>query len=207
MILTDFVLNIGLEDMKLQYTLLLISSLMAGSGYDHGTAAGKGNLDISLTWNPLDYFENGQSYVVLGYGITDKIDIHGYYSRPVNNNDNYYAGLFYQFYESNRIDLATAVGLRKYINDDKQHIFIPQLLYTVKLDREFEIGGSFVGLVEKEDYLGTAIDAAIYIPIIKQRENTLIKEVKLGVGIFRPILWTPDLGDWHPTYSLDIKIK
>ena len=205
MILTDFVLNIGLEDMKLQYTLLLISSLMAGSGYDHGTAAGKGNLDISLTWNPLDYFENGQSYVVLGYGITDKIDIHGYYSRPVNNNDNYYAGLFYQFYESNRIDLATAVGLRKYINDDKQHIFIPQLLYTVKLDREFEIGGSFVGLVEKEDYLGTAIDAAIYIPIIKQRENTLIKEVKLGVGIFRPILWTPDLGDWHPTYSIDIK--
>jgi hypothetical protein len=42
MILTDFVLNIGLGDMKLQYTLLLISSLMAGSGYDHGTAAGKG---------------------------------------------------------------------------------------------------------------------------------------------------------------------
>jgi len=205
MILTDFVLNIGLEDMKLQYTLLLISSLMAGSGYDHGTAAGKGNLDISLTWNPLDYFENGQSYVVLGYGITDKIDIHGYYSSPVNNNDNYYAGLFYQFYESNRIDLATAIGLRKYINDDKQHIFVPQLLYTVKLGKGYEIGGSFVGLVEKEDYLGTVIDAAIYIPIIKQRENTLIKEVKLGVGIFRPILWTPDLGDWHPTYSIDIK--
>ncbi len=206
MILTDFVLNISLEDMKLQYTLLLISSLMAGSGYDHGTAAGKGNLDIALTWNLLDYFADGESYVVLGYGITDKIDIHGYYSSPVNNNDNYYAGLFYQFYESNRIDLATAVGLRKYINDDKQHIFVPQLLYTVKLGKGYEIGGSFVGLVEKEDYLGTTIDAAIYIPIIKQRENTLIKEVKLGVGIFRPILWTPDLGDWHPTYSLDIKI-
>ena len=205
MILTDFVLNISLEDMKLQYTLLLISSLMAGSGYDHGTAAGKGNLDIALTWNPFNYFADGQSYVVLGYGITDKIDIHGYYSRPVNNNDNYYAGLFYQFYESNRIDLATAIGLRKYINDDKQHIFVPQLLYTVKLGKGYEIGGSFVGLVEKEDYLGTAIDAAIYIPIIKQRENTLIKEIKLGVGIFRPILWTPDLGDWHPTYSIDIK--
>jgi hypothetical protein len=189
-------------------TIVLIwgITLWGGSGYDHGTAAGKGNLDIALTWNLLDYFENGQSYVVLGYGITDKIDIHGYYSSPVNNNDNYYAGLFYQFYESNRIDLATAVGLRKYINDDKQHIFVPQLLYTVKLGKGYEIGGSFVGLVEKEDYLGTTIDAAIYIPIIKQRENTLIKEVKLGVGIFRPILWTPDLGDWHPTYSLDIKI-
>ena len=188
-------------------TIVLIwgITLWGGSGYDHGTAAGKGNLDIALTWNLLDYFENGQSYVVLGYGITDKIDIHGYYSSPVNNNDNYYAGLFYQFYESNRIDLATAVGLRKYINDDKQHIFVPQLLYTVKLGKGYEIGGSFVGLVEKEDYLGTVIDAAIYIPIIKQRENTLIKEVKLGVGIFRPILWTPDLGDWHPTYSIDIK--
>ena len=205
MILTDFVLNIGLEDMKLQYTLLLISSLMAGSGYDHGTAAGKGNLDISLTWNPLDYFENGQSYVVLGYGITDKIDIHGYYSSPVNNNDNYYAGLFYQFYKSEWIDLATAVGTRKYTRSTTVHLFVPQLLYTAKLGKGYEIGGSFVGLVEKEDYLGTTIDAAIYIPIIKQRENTLIKEVKLGVGIFRPILWTPDLGDWHPTYSIDIK--
>ena len=189
-------------------TIVLIwgITLWGGSGYDHGTAAGKGNLDIALTWNLLDYFADGQSYVVLGYGITDKIDIHGYYSSPVNNNDNYYAGLFYQFYESNRIDLATAVGLRKYINKETQHIFIPQLLYTVILGKGYEIGGSFVGLVEKEDYLGTTIDAAIYIPIIKQRENTLIKEVKLGVGIFRPILWTPDLGDWHPTYSLDIKI-
>jgi len=188
-------------------TIVLIwgITLWGGSGYDHGTAAGKGNLDIALTWNLLDYFENGQSYVVLGYGITDKIDIHGYYSSPVNNNDNYYAGLFYQFYESNRIDLATAIGIRKYIKKETQHIFVPQLLYTVKLGMGYEIGGSFVGLVEKEDYLGTTIDAAIYIPIIKQRENTLIKEVKLGVGIFRPILWTPDLGDWHPTYSIDIK--
>ena len=206
MILTDFVLNIGLEDMKLQYTLLLISSLMAGSGYDHGTAAGKGNLDISLTWNPLDYFENGQSYVVLGYGITDKIDIHGYYSSPVNNNDNYYFGLFYQFFGTNRLDIATAIGVRKYTKSSTTHLFVPQLLYTVKLDRGYEIGGSFVGLVRKEDYLGTAIDAAIYIPIIKQRENTLIKEVKLGVGVFWPVLWKPEWGDWHPTYSLDIKI-
>jgi hypothetical protein len=116
-------------------------------------------------------FENGQSYVVLGYGITDKIDIQGYYSRPVNNNEYYYAGLFYQFYESNRIDLATAIGLRKYINDDKQHIlYTAAALYSKTGRQSIEIGGSFVGLVEKEDYLGTAIDAAIYIPIINKRK-------------------------------------
>jgi len=189
-------------------TIVLIwgIALWGGSGYDHGTAAGKGNLDIAHTWNPLNYFEDGQSYVVLGYGLTDRIDIHGYYSEPVNNNDNYYFGLFYQFYKSERIDLATAVGIRKYINEETQHIFVPQLLYTIKLGKSYEIGGSFVGLREKEDYLGTVIDAAIYIPIIKIRENKLIQEVKLGIGVFRPIIWTPKWGDWHPTYSLDIKI-
>jgi len=54
--------------------------------------------------------------------------------------------------------------------------------------------------------LGTVIDASIYIPIIKYRKNKLIQEVKLGVGAFRPILWKPQWGEWHPTYSIDIKI-
>ena len=108
-------------------------TLWGGSGYDHGTAAGKGNLDLAITWNPLNYFEDGQSYVVLGYGLTDRIDIHGYYSEPVNNNDNYYFGLFYQFFGTNRLDLATAIGMRKFTRSTTVHLFIPQLLYTVKL--------------------------------------------------------------------------
>ena len=189
-------------------TIVLIwgIALWGGSGYDHGTAAGKGNLDIALTWNPFDYFEHGQSYIVFGYGITEQLDLHSYYSHPISGNDNYYMGLFYQFYNSEQIDLATAVGVRKYTRSTTVHLFIPQLLYTVKLGGGYEIGGSFVGLVEKEDYLGTVVDAALYVPIIRKRGNRLIKEVKIGLGVFRPILWKPEWGDWHTTYSLDIKI-
>ena len=45
--------------------LFLPIFLMASGGYDLGTSAGKGNWDISLTWNPFNYFEQGKSYVVL----------------------------------------------------------------------------------------------------------------------------------------------
>ena len=51
--------------MKLLYYISLYTILFAGSGFDHGTAAGKGNLDLSLTWNPFNYFENGQSYIMI----------------------------------------------------------------------------------------------------------------------------------------------
>ena len=74
-------------------SFLLPIFLMASGGYDHGTSAGKGNWDISLTWNPFNYFEQGQSYVVLGYGLTKRLDIHGYYSATHNGGDNYYGGL------------------------------------------------------------------------------------------------------------------
>ena len=71
--------------MKLKLTFLMLISLLFGSGgFDHGTSAGKNNLDISLTWNPFNHFEYGQNYIVLGYGLTDKIDIHGYYSHIKN---------------------------------------------------------------------------------------------------------------------------
>ena len=106
MILTDFVLNIGLEDMKLQYTLLLISSLMAGSGYDHGTAAGKGNLGLALTWNPGDQIEFGQTCGVISYGIKERIDIHGYVSHHTEGHETWYTGIFYQFLKFQSIDMA-----------------------------------------------------------------------------------------------------
>ena len=38
---------------------------MASGGYDQGTSAGKGNWDISLTWNAFNYFEQGQSVVLV----------------------------------------------------------------------------------------------------------------------------------------------
>ena len=119
---------------------------MASGGYDHGTSAGRGNWDISLTWNPFNYFEQGQSYVVLGYGLTKRLDIHGYYSATLKGGDNYYGGLSYQFYESKRLNLSTAVGIRKYRNETTTHLFLPQLLYTIHLSQRLSVGGSFVDI-------------------------------------------------------------
>ena len=53
--------------------------LNASGGYDNGTATGKGKLGLDLTWNPFNYFPQGQSYIVLSYGFTDKFDFHSYY--------------------------------------------------------------------------------------------------------------------------------
>ena len=127
-------------------TLLLPILLMASGGYDHGTSAGKGNWDISLTWNPFNYFEQGQSYIVLGYGLTKRLDIHGYYSATHNGGDNYYGGLSYQFLNTPFLDLSTAVGMRAYRNIRNLHLFLPQLLYTMKLSDRIRIGGSLVDI-------------------------------------------------------------
>ena len=119
---------------------------MASGGYDHGTSAGKGNWDISLTWNPFNYFAQGQSYVVLGYGLAKRLDIHGYYSATHNGGDNYYGGLSYQFLNTRFLDLSTAVGMRAYTDNSNLHLFLPQLLYTVKLSGRIRVGGSLVDI-------------------------------------------------------------
>ena len=101
--------------LKLIYLLISFSTIFATGGYDHGTSAGKGNLDLSLTWNPFNYFEQGQSYAVIGYGLTDRLDIHAYYSYMKElKNSNYYGGLFYQLLNSKYFDLSTAIGMRAF---------------------------------------------------------------------------------------------
>ena len=85
------------------FFVLFVSMIWASGGYEHGTATGKGKLQIDLTWNPFNYFENGQSYIVIGHGITERLDIHGYYCDHGNYHngvDSYYYGLFYQFLDS-----------------------------------------------------------------------------------------------------------
>ena len=74
--------------------------LNASGGYDNGTATGKGKLGLNLTWNPFNYFPKGQSFIVASYGFSEKFDIHGYYSIATSGVDNYYLGLFYQFYKN-----------------------------------------------------------------------------------------------------------
>ena len=204
MILTDFVLNIGLGDMKLQYTLLLISSLMAGSGYDHGTAAGKGNLDIALTWNPGDQIEFGQTYVVFSYGITGRMDIHGYVSHHTEGHETWYTGIFYQFLKFQSIDMATAVGIRRQFDQNWTHLFFPQVLYTLHLNEKIYVGGSFVNLkdISLKENLGVAIDIAFYYMYPYKSDH--IKAIYIGLGGFHPVTYDKDQY-FLPTYSLDFK--
>ena len=60
------------------FTLLILiniyfSNMVHGSGaFDHGTSTGKGKIQIDLTWNPFNYFKNGQSYIMMGYGILER---------------------------------------------------------------------------------------------------------------------------------------
>ena len=98
---------------NLTYMILFLSIVFASGGYDNGSSVGKGKFQIDLTWNPFNKINFGQSYIVVSYGVTDKIDIHGYLSNHYENYNTMYLGLFYQFFKSKNIDLATAFGFRK----------------------------------------------------------------------------------------------
>jgi hypothetical protein len=191
-------------NIKLIYITFFFSILFGSGGYDHGTSAGKGNLDISLTFNPFNYFEQGQSYMVLGYGITNRFDFHGYFS--ANNKDgNYYAGFSYQFYKSSKFDFSTAIGIRKYVNNSITHIFTPQLLYTFHLNNRIDIGGSIVEIRNQnlKTSLGVASDLFLKYKFFENQKY----KIELSLGAFNPVLWQPKNGDWYPTYSIDIKFK
>ena len=201
------------------FLLLIVCMMWASGGYDHGTSTGKGKLQIDLTWNPCNYFKNGQSYVVLGYGITNKIDLHGYYADHGNYHngvDSYYYGIFYQFLDSKYLDLATAIGKRKMMNLDYSHFFFPQILYNINLGNGYTIGGSFVSVKKdtnpimqrtKTDWF--AIDIAFFIPLTRYfKRSRTIEEVKIGIGAFKtPIGIDLEPPSYMPTYSVDIKFK
>ena len=185
------------------------SIVIASGGYDNGTATGKGKLGLDLTWNPFNYFPEGQSYIVASYGFSKKFDIHGYYSIPVSGSDNYYLGFFYQFYKNKYMDLATAIGVRQYTTESRKHSFAPQLLYTLYIIKGLRIGGSLVTLRDidrNNKLLGTTVDIALIIPLFKSGSiNGRVNSIDFCIGAFRPVLWTPNKGEWHPTYSFDIK--
>ena len=187
------------------------SIVIASGGYDNGTATGKGKLGLDLTWNPFNYFPEGQSYIVASYGFSEKFDIHGYYSIPASGSDNYYLGLFYQFHKNKYMDLATAVGVRQYRPKSHRHLFAPQLLYTLYVFNGLRLGGSLVAIrdIDKNnELLGTTLDITLIIPIIKSEKLPgKIDSIDFSIGAFRPVLWKPDKGFWHPTYSIDFTFK
>ena len=197
-----------------QYLIILslaVVPLFPSGGYDHGTATGKGLLELDFTWNPFNIFEQGQSYVVLGYGFTDRFDIHGYYSIHTEGFHSYYAGLFFQFLKLEKIDLATAVGMRINRGNKNSDLFLPQLLYTIKLKGGYSVGGSFVNIMsdlnQSVESMPLAMDVAFFIPLNRYLSlPDFIKDLKLGVGLFNPVTNSVvDPGKFIPTYSIDIK--
>ena len=201
---------------KLFYIVLLsfyfcTTFVNASGGYDNGTATGKGKLGLDLTWNPFNYFPEGQSYIVASYGFSEKFDIHGYYSIPASGSDNYYLGLFYQFHKNKYMDLATAVGVRQYRPKSHRHLFAPQLLYTLYVFKSLRIGGSLVSLRNIDQYnkpLGTTVEVALILPLFKSNlENSKVDNIDFCIGAFKPVLWKPNQQDWHSTYSIDIKFN
>jgi hypothetical protein len=186
--------------------------MFPSGGYDHGTSTGKGQLELDLTWNPFDLIEFGQSYVVIGYGLTSYLDIHGYFAHQTDKDDNYYYGLFYQFIDTKILDLATAIGRRQYIISDINDLFFPQLLFNIKVGKDLTVGGAFVNIQRITNNSlksrGTAFDIAIYIPlsgVVKLPK--FVHELKLALGIFNPGVFEPDHGTYLPTYSIDITFK
>ncbi len=192
---------------------LAVVPLFPSGGYDHGTSTGKGLLELDFTWNPFNIFEQGQSYVVLGYGFTDRLDIHGYYSIHTEGFHTYYAGLFFQFLRSEKIDLATAVGFRINRGNKNSDLFLPQLLYTIKLKDGYSVGGSFVNIMsdlnQSVESMPLTMDVALFIPLNRYLPlPNFIKDLKLGVGLFNPVTNSRvNPGKFIPTYSVDIKFS
>ena len=158
--------------------------------------------------------------MVLGYGLTKRLDIHSYYSASHNGGDNYYGGLSYQFLDTPFLDLSTSVGMRAYMDNSNMHLFLPQLLYTVKLSDRIYVGGSFVDIRgvslfdnstrDKDTSTGSVqgkfgVTKDVFL-MVNIYENEKYK-IDITAGGFNPVLWEPKGGDWYPTYSIDIKIK
>ena len=99
---------------------------------------------------------------------------------------------------------------QKYNPKYETHIFFPQILYTIKINQKFYIGGSFVTIRRLEEFIsiGTAKDIAAIIPIYRSKDNSNnVNSINFAIGMFRPILWKPDKSSWHPTYSIDLNLK
>jgi len=186
-----------------------ITILSASGGYDNGTSTGKGKIQVDLTWNPQNLIKYGQTYVVVSYGITNRLDIHGFLSRAPSEFETCYAGVFYQFLDLKRLDLATAVGVRGRFEKNWTHLFFPQLLYTIHFSEYIYLGGSLVNLKEYigrkiGKNIGVAVDIGIFFRLPYQ--SKLIESISVGIGGFHPVTYQTD-SYFLPTYSIDIKFK
>ena len=121
-----------------------------------------------------------------------------------------------EFLKSQKIDLATAVGVRRRFDKNWTHIFVPQLLYTIHLNDRLNLGGSMVDIMEslsdkstrdrdkKLNKLGVAVDVGVFYQL--KYKSQKIESISIGIGGFHPATWKPDTY-FLPTYSIDIKFR
>lgn len=193
--------------MKIKILLILLPlCLIASGGFDNGTATGKGQFQFDLTWNPFGRFDFGQTYIVISYGLSNRFDVHGYISYHNEGYQTWYGGIFYQFLKTKKVDLATAVGIRRRSDKNWKHIFAPQLLYTVHLNDRLYLGGSVVEVRSQnpKPKFSPAIDIAMFYKF--KYKSKKIESVSIGIGGFHPATWKPNTY-FLPTYSLDIKFN
>lgn len=181
-------------------------TLYASGAYDKGTATGKNRFELSLTYNPIGLVPYGQNYAVLSYGISKNTDIVTYYSKHQNGTRSQYIGGLYQFFKSDRVDLATAIGIRN-TNSKKNDIFFPQILYNYKLPSQLSLGGSIVKVLELDSQkdLGNAIDISLYFPMKRVESiNDKIEEAFFSVGVFKNTQSNVFKDELYFHYSVDI---
>jgi len=186
---------------------ILLSTISQASGaYDKGTATGKGKFELSITINPFGIIPYGQNYTVLSYGLSNKIDLVGYYSLHKNNIKSQYFGVFYQFFDSKRIDLATAFGVR-HKSEGIFDFFSPQLLYNYKINYDYSIGGSLVKVIDFDNLKnkGNAIDVTLYKKIkLPNKLKSKINDVYFGIGVFNNARNNLMIDKLYFHYSLDM---
>ncbi|HVN67939.1 MAG TPA: hypothetical protein VMT55_06165, partial [Candidatus Sulfotelmatobacter sp.] len=116
--------------------------------FDTGTALDKGKAELDFSVNPFSSISYGQSWVFFHYGLGGGYEVHGYQSKwgaiTDWNNSVYesYLGLLKQWAHFDRVDLATAVGVRQVWQAGVDPTLIgPGILYTVRVTDQWRVAG------------------------------------------------------------------
>ena len=201
-----------MKNIILLLILISVVPIFSSGGYDHGTSTGRGQLELDFTWNPFNLIKSGESYIVINYGLTDRLDFHGYFTDHIDNRNNYYYGLFYQFADTKYLDLSTAIGIRQYTERETKDLFFPQLLYNIKFYKDLTVGGAFVNILRntnnKLQSHKTDFDIALYVPLSYVVElPKYVPEIKIALGLHKRNIFGSDHGNFLPTYSIDVTFK
>jgi hypothetical protein len=136
------------KNILLAFALLFSFSSFALALFDTGTSLDQGKFEVDAAVNPFPSITYGQNFVFLHYGLGNKYEVHGYFSKwgtIYNWQDSTYEGyigILKQWAEFERLDLATVLGIRKVMSADASPSLIgPGFLYTIKINKIFRLAG------------------------------------------------------------------